>query len=379
MRSTLSAISLAVLIPTIAGHCVWTDVVGDAGRPRGYGLGVNFQYPKNCVTTKCQRDVTVFPQTGPQSTWKSCGKTHMQADRYKAGAQGFEPNAAEREVPNDPAAEIPKIVEQGALPIASAGGYLNITIFQINVDGAGPFRCGISANGDGNDFKIVPDILRQAPGDRLGLFNENSQKNVPLQVRIPADLKCTGEHGSKKTVCILRCQNPATNGPFGACIPFELKEAAPPPPKADDGDEGDDEGEEGDEEKVDNEEKRRRFVRRQLARISARKRIVRRQAAGKPTEEEVEFLKGGEKFTAEEEKVIRNGRRPSMFRHVAERRKHGKPKPPPKAAAVAAPPIENAKAPGKKPARSKGNSNKKPAGRGARKPSPKKGNQKKGN
>ncbi|KAF3113979.1 hypothetical protein TWF569_010290 [Orbilia oligospora] len=54
-----------------------------------------------------------------------------------------------------------------------------------------------------------------------------------MRVGIPKNIKCLARYGTYNNICLMRCENQAHNGPFGACIPFQVMYPKPPaaPPK----------------------------------------------------------------------------------------------------------------------------------------------------
>ncbi|KAK6349350.1 hypothetical protein TWF730_010098 [Orbilia blumenaviensis] len=111
--------------------------------------------------------------------------------------------------------------------------YLTKT-YQVNDDGAGPFRCRIDETGTGQNFAdwVIP--VRQPPGEhgKASIYPWTNNKQSIIRVNLPSNIKCQATYGKFKNVCILRCENYAPNGPFGGCVPFQVMypEAAKPKP-----------------------------------------------------------------------------------------------------------------------------------------------------
>ncbi|KAG8743817.1 hypothetical protein FRC10_011365 [Ceratobasidium sp. 414] len=100
------------------------------------------------------------------------------------------------------------------LASASSDGIVSMTLYQIGRPGAGPYSCGISADGTGKQF-VAMDILSNVPGLNSASGNKNTA--FPLVARMAAGTKCTG--GPKGNACLVRCRNGATDaGPFGGCV-----------------------------------------------------------------------------------------------------------------------------------------------------------------
>ncbi|KAK6505025.1 hypothetical protein TWF481_006957 [Arthrobotrys musiformis] len=116
----------------------------------------------------------------------------------------------------------------GRIAQATPGGWIQMSSFQVNADGAGPFRCRVDESGTGKGFGINWLNVEIQPGPGAGkekwksVWPHGNNKNHVLKVRIPFNIKCKAQYGSIKNVCIMRCENFATNGPFGGCIPFQV-------------------------------------------------------------------------------------------------------------------------------------------------------------
>ncbi|KAG9086379.1 hypothetical protein FRC06_003117 [Ceratobasidium sp. 370] len=88
-----------------------------------------------------------------------------------------------------------------------------MTIHQVNRDGAGPYKCEVSADGSGSKFvgmKIITNVVGVN-----GISRATKMTDHPLVAQLPANIKCTG--GPKGNACLVRCKNSAPNGPFGGC------------------------------------------------------------------------------------------------------------------------------------------------------------------
>ncbi|KAK6509352.1 hypothetical protein TWF481_004104 [Arthrobotrys musiformis] len=114
------------------------------------------------------------------------------------------------------------------IPKVTAGGSLNVMNYQINLDGAGPFKCKISFHGDSKNWTRGLTVTKNCPGDGKSLFWPGIQKPCWFTIAMPSDMDCTGSYGVKN-ICMVRCENNADNGPFGGCIPVEqIKPVAKP-------------------------------------------------------------------------------------------------------------------------------------------------------
>ncbi|KAF3308714.1 hypothetical protein TWF173_000780 [Orbilia oligospora] len=129
-----------------------------------------------------------------------------------------------------------KEITEGRMALATPGGWVEIATYQVNDDGAGPFRCRIDETGTGQHFTDWVYPVRQPPGEHgkasIGPWWNNQQSII--RVNLPAGIKCAGQYSKGfQNVCMLRCENYAPNGPFGACVPFQVmypQEAPKPAP-----------------------------------------------------------------------------------------------------------------------------------------------------
>ncbi|KAK6541050.1 hypothetical protein TWF694_008428 [Orbilia ellipsospora] len=218
-RFELYAIFAATIIPSAAGHSCIIDSVGTAGTRRGYGLGVNLKASRTGTTTPFQKDTTAFAEVDLTQA-KGCGKTHMQADRYIKGAPGYDPNSAD--LVNDVATQVTRMAAEYKIAQVYAGSELRLTLHQVNGDGAGPFRCILDQSGTGNNFeKNLLPVTKQVAG--LGGISAALIQNNLLILKLPSNMQCGGTYGAWPNICIVRCQNAASNGPFGGCVPIQQK------------------------------------------------------------------------------------------------------------------------------------------------------------
>ncbi|QRV75502.1 hypothetical protein RhiJN_03517 [Ceratobasidium sp. AG-Ba] len=113
---------------------------------------------------------------------------------------------------NDIAAQMEAAASAG-MPSANADGTIEMTLHQVNGDGAGPYTCDVSTDGTGQSF-VAMKVVTNVPGT-------NSRSNAkatdfPLVAQMPAGASCTG--GPNGDACLVRCRNAARAGPFGGCV-----------------------------------------------------------------------------------------------------------------------------------------------------------------
>ncbi|KAK6502882.1 hypothetical protein TWF481_007922 [Arthrobotrys musiformis] len=134
------------------------------------------------------------------------------------------------------AAETEQKALAGKMAEVTPGGWLEITTFQVNDDGAGPFRCRIDGTATGAHFGSWIEVINQPPGvkEHYSVHPATNAQTHKLRVKIPQDVKCEVKAGKYQNICVMRCENYAVNGPFGGCIPFNVvypKKADAPVPK----------------------------------------------------------------------------------------------------------------------------------------------------
>ncbi|KYK57476.1 hypothetical protein DCS_04486 [Drechmeria coniospora] len=115
----------------------------------------------------------------------------------------------------------------GQLPVVRAGGELEMTLHQVNADGAGPYTCMINDDGTAKSWQNI-QVTQNVAGNDRGRNRNGNASDHPLNVRIPADQQCTGTVAGMSNVCMVRCQNPARAGPFGGVVPVQMAAAAAP-------------------------------------------------------------------------------------------------------------------------------------------------------
>ncbi|KAH8596843.1 hypothetical protein B0O99DRAFT_95010 [Bisporella sp. PMI_857] len=183
--------------PLVAGHGAIIKAVGDAGG-QGQALGVDDATPRDgSRRNPFQQDSTRFRNAAADT----CGET------LGGGT-------------NDPATQVAAMVASGdQLPQVTPGGELQMTLHQVNGDGAGPYECMIDATGTGTQWQAIT-VGTNVPGENSR--SDARAQDFPLTANIPADQACTGTAGDATGLCMVRCNNAARAGPFGGCIPVQL-------------------------------------------------------------------------------------------------------------------------------------------------------------
>jgi len=215
---TLGLLAFAQLV---AGHGAIIKAVGDAGGP-GSAIGVDPATPRDGTRRNpFQQDSTRFKGDNAAA----CGQT-------LGGGE------------NDIVAGTKAVMDQNGatLPQVSAGGSIDMTLHQVNGDGAGPYTCQINADGTGGDWTDI-DVTTQVEGTNSN-NRANAMQDLPLSAAIPAGQTCTGNVAGQNNVCMVKCQNAARAGPFGGCVPVQMVQggaapaAAPAANKRDTSDDG---------------------------------------------------------------------------------------------------------------------------------------------
>ncbi|TGJ66308.1 hypothetical protein EYR41_007952 [Orbilia oligospora] len=261
MHSILLAVSLAglVAVPQVSAHLRIHTITGNVeyGKSRTTSLDFGDYIPFNGRddVVNLQFDVQTFsnpviPAT-QWSPWKDfhrqymvqgCGATLQRIDwnwgkhpkTYKPFGE-HHPNAWKHIFLNffqkpvlagDLVPTRSKMLEfANANKIAKVtpGGWVEVSYYQVNADGAGPFRCRFDAHGTGENFGAwLPGIV-QPPVTGHNSFNQwGNGKHYLFRVPIPKDVYCGTTYGKYENVCTMRCENYAINGPFGGCFPFQV-------------------------------------------------------------------------------------------------------------------------------------------------------------
>ncbi|KAI5858874.1 hypothetical protein BZA05DRAFT_428089 [Tricharina praecox] len=206
--STTLLLLLTATLPVVTAHGAIVSATGDAGG-QGTALGIDAATPRDGTRrTPFQQDTTVFgrQQRGGAASASGCGRT------AQSGAIDV------------PSAMADVVSQNGGLPQVTEGGQVSMTLHQVNADGAGPYACMVNADGTAQDF-VPMQVDTNVPG-RAGLSFGNGATDFPLIATMPAGMQCTGTSGAMTGVCIVRCQNTAIAGPFGGCVPVQMKDSS---------------------------------------------------------------------------------------------------------------------------------------------------------
>ncbi|RBQ71435.1 hypothetical protein FVER53590_00014 [Fusarium verticillioides] len=195
--------ALFVAADLAAAHSVITNAVGDAGGS-GMALGVDTSTPRDGTRRRpFQTDATRFRGSAADTVGETLAGGDNQIE------QGT----------------LDIMEETGSqLPQVNPGGSLEMTVHQVNSDGAGPYTCMINADGTGTSWDNI-QVTTNVEGNDRGRNRDGEMGDFPLVASIPAGQECTGSVAGEENVCLVRCQNPARAGPFGGVIPVQMAQA----------------------------------------------------------------------------------------------------------------------------------------------------------
>ncbi|KXX79316.1 hypothetical protein MMYC01_200228 [Madurella mycetomatis] len=205
VKFALAIFAASTLINPAAGHGAIVSAVGDAGGT-GMALGVDTSTPRDGTRRRpFQQDSTRFRGDSAETF----GETLAGGDnQLEEGTQAI-------------------LAETGdQLPQVTAGGELQMTLHQVNSDGAGPYECMINADGTGTSWQDIT-VTQNVPG-RRSRNRDGEATDFPLTASIPASQSCTGTVAGQDNVCLVRCQNSARAGPFGGVVPVQMAGTATP-------------------------------------------------------------------------------------------------------------------------------------------------------
>ncbi|KAH7092888.1 hypothetical protein BKA62DRAFT_751629 [Auriculariales sp. MPI-PUGE-AT-0066] len=202
MHFTRAVASLALLFLTVRGHGAITQVKGANG-VNAAAFGIDASTPRDGTRARpFQQDTSIIRDREiARGTASACGRTRL------GGV-------------NDIAAQMAAASSDG-LPSATTAGEVEMTLHQINGDGAGPYTCDVNTDGTGNAFTPM-QVTTQVPGNN-GRSRARAE-DFPLVAQMPAGTTCTG--GPDGNACLVRCRNPARAGPFGGCVAVTMGDAA---------------------------------------------------------------------------------------------------------------------------------------------------------
>ncbi|KAH7120532.1 hypothetical protein EDB81DRAFT_666934, partial [Dactylonectria macrodidyma] len=202
MTSFKAVLSYTMLVAgqLAAGHSVITGAVGDAGGS-GMALGVDTATPRDGTDRRpFQQDATRFRGDAEATVGETLGGGDNDVE---SGTSAI-------------------LAETGdSLPQVSQGGEIQMTLHQVNSDGAGPYTCMINDDGTAANWTPI-QVTQNVEGSERGRNRDGEAQDFPLTAAIPADQTCTGTVAGQENVCLVRCENPARAGPFGGVVPVQM-------------------------------------------------------------------------------------------------------------------------------------------------------------
>ncbi|KAI3322641.1 hypothetical protein HD806DRAFT_109521 [Xylariaceae sp. AK1471] len=207
MHSFSSILSLTAYLAFANAHGVILGAQGLKGSPASVGFKVNSQLPRNCTSiSPCQQDTTIIRDAEISANIvNECGRTELDGNI-------------------DIGENTENALAAGAVTEVNAGSTVDVTIHQVNADGAGPYTCDVIAQGN-NGVITFPNVTVQNNVPGVNGFSQAKEQDFTIQVTMPKDLNCTGS--SAGNVCTVRCRNNALAGPFGGCFPVQQKDTTP--------------------------------------------------------------------------------------------------------------------------------------------------------
>ncbi|KAI3338134.1 hypothetical protein F4824DRAFT_488667 [Ustulina deusta] len=201
MHSSSTLLSLAALLASVNAHGVILSAQGINGSPSSVGFKVNSEIPRNCTSiSPCQQDTTIIRDAEISANIvNECGRTELDGNI-------------------DIGENTENALAAGTVTQVKAGSTLDVTIHQVNADGAGPYTCDVIAEGN-NGVITFPNVTVEDNVPGVNGFSQIKEEDFVIKLTMPTDLNCTGS--SAGNVCTVRCRNNALAGPFGGCFPVQ--------------------------------------------------------------------------------------------------------------------------------------------------------------
>ncbi|KAI0468567.1 hypothetical protein F4859DRAFT_207607 [Xylaria cf. heliscus] len=196
-----SLLSFTAVLALANAHGVILGAQGIQGSPASVGFKVHSELPRNCTSINpCQQDTTIIRDAEiSANVVNECGRTELDGNI-------------------DIGENTENALAANAVTQVKAGSTVEVTIHQVNADGAGPYTCDVIAQGN-NGVITFPnvDVQDNVPG--VNGFSQAKEEDFVIRVTMPDNLNCTGS--SAGNVCTVRCRNNALAGPFGGCFPVQ--------------------------------------------------------------------------------------------------------------------------------------------------------------
>jgi hypothetical protein len=136
---------------------------------------VNAELARNCTTiSPCQQDATLIRQAEIEANIvNECGRTELTGNI-------------------DIGEETENALAAGAVTQVTRGSSVDVTIHQVNADGAGPYSCDldVTSNGKRLSGQIPLEVQNNVPG--VNGFSQAKAQAFTMTVQLPADFQCIG-------------------------------------------------------------------------------------------------------------------------------------------------------------------------------------------
>ncbi|KAI8955048.1 hypothetical protein F4801DRAFT_417738 [Xylaria longipes] len=202
-----SLLSFTALLALANAHGVILGAQGIRGSPASVGFKVHDELPRNCTSiSPCQQDATIIrdAEIGANIV-NECGRTELDGNI-------------------DIGENTENALAAGAVTQVKKGSTVDVTIHQVNADGAGPYTCDVIAQGN-NGVITFPNVSVEDNVPGVNGFSQAKEEDFTIRVTMPDGLNCTGS--SAGNVCTVRCRNNALAGPFGGCFPVQQVDIKP--------------------------------------------------------------------------------------------------------------------------------------------------------
>ncbi|KAH7067856.1 hypothetical protein FB567DRAFT_483384 [Paraphoma chrysanthemicola] len=195
MHFQSSVLAIVAFATTVHSHAAILAAVGDSGASQGFLVDPDIA--RNCTNiSPCQQDATIIRDNEiTQNIVNACGRTEINGN-IDIGEQTEAELAA------------------GRMTTVSSGSVMQVTIHQVNADGAGPFECDMDETSNAQTTLTPLKVTNNIPGS-LGL-SQAKEQDFTINVQMPDNFNCIG--ASTGNICTVRCRNNAVAGPFGGCF-----------------------------------------------------------------------------------------------------------------------------------------------------------------
>ncbi|KAJ8108871.1 hypothetical protein ONZ43_g6295 [Nemania bipapillata] len=174
MQSFTSLLSFTALLAVANGHGVILGAQGISGSPASVGFKVQSAIPRNCTSiSPCQQDTTIIRDAEiSANVVNECGRTELDGNI-------------------DIGENTENALAAGAVTQVKAGSTVDVTIHQVNADGAGPYTCDVIAQGN-NGVITFPNVTVEDNVPGVNGFSQAKEEDFTIKVTMPEGLNCTG-------------------------------------------------------------------------------------------------------------------------------------------------------------------------------------------